>query len=61
MQLRCLTLEQKLATMTRKFDSENFKNKFFGINFLVILDNFCSVNSSLLLKQYFFIVLALIY
>jgi hypothetical protein len=43
----------KLATMTRKFDSENYKIKFWGINFLVILDNFCSVNSSLLLKQAF--------
>ena len=45
-----MILEQKLATMTRKFDSENYKFKFFGINFLAILDNFCSVNSSLLLN-----------
>jgi hypothetical protein len=27
-----------------------YKIKFFGINFLAILDNFCSENSSLLLK-----------
>ena len=35
-------LSRKLATMTRKFDSENYKIKFFGIKFLAILDNFCS-------------------
>ena len=34
-----MILEQKLATMTRKFDSENYKFKFFGINFLAILEN----------------------
>ena len=49
MHLCGLGLSRKLTTMTRKFDSENYKTKFFGINFLVILDNFCSVNSSLLL------------
>ena len=40
--------------MTRKFDSENYKTKFFGINFLAIVNNFCSVNSSLLPDYYFF-------
>ena len=48
--LRCLAL-QKIFTMARKFDSENYKIKFWGINFLAILDNFCSENSSLLLIQ----------
>ena len=46
--LALLGLSRKLATMTRKFVPENKKNNFFGINFLVILDNFCSINSSLL-------------
>ena len=58
-----MVLEQKLATMTRKFDSENYKINFFGINFLAIFDNFCSVNSSLLLNQhsFLFVELVLIY
>ncbi len=33
-QLRCLDLEQKFPTMTRKFDSENYKIKILRINFL---------------------------
>ena len=51
-----MVLEQKFPTMTKKFDSENYKNKFFGINFLAILDNFCSVNSSLLLNLQSFLI-----
>ena len=44
-------LYRKLFTMTRKLNSENYKIKFFGINFLVIVKNFCSEYSSLLLNQ----------
>ena len=32
-----MIMEQKLATMARKLDSENYKIKFFEINFQAIL------------------------
>ena len=51
MQLRCLDLEQKLSKITRKFIPKKLFFLFSESNFLVIVANFCSTNSSLLLKQ----------
>ena len=52
---RCLALEQKLATMTRKFKSENL---FLG-NFLVIRGNFLVNKKQLAANKVIFVELTL--
>jgi len=51
-----LGFTENFSRWPENFTQKIIKNKFFGINFLVILDNFCSENSSLLLKEQSFFI-----